>query len=105
MTSTPNVMHASLVRHDDDDDATNPMASPSVRNERQPLLNHVDVSNHASTTSINGETEGDEDDVVITASIARQVFTIKQFAVMICFFMNGLCTTAVGVRYLPQLLP
>lgn len=66
--------------------------------ERRPLLNQTSNSSHAPANSTTGEVEDSENANASFNVVIRQIFTTKQFAVMWCFFMNGLCTTGVGVR-------
>lgn len=88
----------------DGEDSTRRLPSSLDRDERQPLLSQAGVTYHVPPISNDGETEINEDVTVGVASMVRQICTAKQSAVMICFFMNGLCTTAIGVRGLSAAL-
>lgn len=72
----------------------------SIRNERQPLLDHERDSDRISSE----EDEVNKDASPSLALIVRQIFTARQFAVMLCFFMNGLCTTGIGVCHFASCL-
>lgn len=89
---------SSIPQREDRTTKSSPITSP--RDERQPLLNQSGHSSHEALFGTAEESGVNKDDTAAGVITVRQIFTAKQFAVMMCFFMNGLCTTAVGVSRL-----
>lgn len=83
--------------HDDEDALPATLHPTSSRNETQPLLDPGQTLGQSSASTVHPyrDTEADED--ANRSPGVRQIFSAKLFAVMFCFLLNGLYTTAVGV--------
>lgn len=90
------MLDSSLKQHDSDMLASTPSVASS--HEREPLLQPSQRQSHASASSSVVESERNKDTSAGSLENTGQIFNMKLLAVMICFFMNGLCTTGVGVR-------
>lgn len=98
------MINPSSIDHDDEDALAATLHPTSSRDERQPLLDTGQTHGQSAASTVHPyrDTEANED--ANRSPGVRQIFSVKLFAVMFCFLLNGLYTTAVGVRSNTDLL-